>query len=103
MDAIKVTPAKEKTSLRKKKKEEKKRTLCLRCPWRGRTAAKNNDSLKRRDAPNLLITSMQKDKKMERRTAISSTRFFVMNALLCITPDSIPSPHIVDTNLLQQS
>jgi hypothetical protein len=47
--------------------------------------------------------SMQKDKKMERRSAISSTRFLAMNALLCITPDSIPSPFIVDANLLQQS
>jgi len=38
---------------------------------------------------------------MERRTAIYSKRFFAMNALLCITPDSIPSPFTVDTNLLQ--
>ena len=34
---------------------------------------------------------------MERLTAISSTRFFAMNVLLCITPDSIPSPFIADS------
>ena len=33
----------------------------------------------------------------------SSTRFFATNALLFITPDSIPCPFIVDSNLLQQT